>query len=76
MNTISDLLERIDLQNGREDCTCNVGGGSDNAAEHNRYCAFRLCAEAARIIRELRPMPTGPAGDNGQVGWMGGEWDR
>ena len=23
-----------------------------------------------------RPLPTGPAGDHGQVGWMGGEFDR
>lgn len=30
----------------------------------------------AALTPALKPMPKGPAGDRGQVGWMGGEFDR
>ena len=43
---------------------------------HNHGPETRATALARAAIVHEQKMPKGPAGDAGQVGWMGGEHDR
>jgi hypothetical protein len=45
-----DLLARMKLANGADDCTCNVAEHSREAMDHDPYCAFPLLQQAAAKI--------------------------
>lgn len=51
---MDDLVDRMKLANGTDDCTCNVADHSPNVAEHDEYCAFPLLQIGAAKIEHLR----------------------
>lgn len=50
------IIEKLDLANGKDDCTCNVGGHSNDPREHDKYCAFVCMTEAKAEILHLLPV--------------------
>lgn len=46
-----DLVDRVALAHGREDCTCNAAGYSPVWQEHDRHCAFRIMCEVLPYLQ-------------------------